>query len=447
MSSKNSNEKRGSQRKKPRYTNPKTTVYEFFGPLGVSLIMPGMVFMVLLSLIECNSSHCSPFIPNRNILTEWSNDISSLFTNTLFVDRAPIYAYIGWIAWLAALYVVLPGKMASGVQLRDGNKLQYPINGLSSAIVTFVALGGIVLLYGISPLVWVADNFSGIIVATMLVSTLQALILYLASFRGGIMLALGGNSGNPAYDFFMGRELNPRIGKLFDLKYFNELRPGIILWVVANICFVAKQYSDFGYVSNSMAIVVASQIFYAMDSLINESAVLTTMDITTEGFGWMLSFGDLSWLPSIYTLQARFLSFSPVNLSSSYCLFVSVVSVGGFLIFRLSNSQKNEFRSNPNSPKVSHLKHIQTKAGSRLLISGWWGMARHINYTGDWLLGLSQCLATSFITPYTYFFSAYFLALLLHRFARDEHKCKLKYGKDWDTYCSHVPYKFIPFIY
>ncbi|GCB83442.1 hypothetical protein scyTo_0023484 [Scyliorhinus torazame] len=43
-------------------------------------------------------------------------------------------------------------------------------------------------------------------------------------------LAPGGNSGNPIYDFFIGHELNPRIGS-FDLKYFCELRPGLIGWV------------------------------------------------------------------------------------------------------------------------------------------------------------------------------------------------------------------------
>lgn len=32
------------------------------------------------------------------------------------------------------------------------------------------------------------------------------------------------------YDFFTGHELNPRIGS-FDLKYFCELRPGLIGWV------------------------------------------------------------------------------------------------------------------------------------------------------------------------------------------------------------------------
>lgn len=28
------------------------------------------------------------------------------------------------------------------------------------------------------------------------------------------------------------------------------------------------------------------------------------MDITTDGFGFMLAFGDLSWVPFTYSLQA-----------------------------------------------------------------------------------------------------------------------------------------------
>lgn len=35
------------------------------------------------------------------------------------------------------------------------------------------------------------------------------------------------------------------------------------------------------------------QGLYVWDALYNERAILTTMDITTDGFGWMLAFGDL----------------------------------------------------------------------------------------------------------------------------------------------------------
>ncbi len=39
-----------------------------------------------------------------------------------------------------------------------------------------------------------------------------AAYLYASSFRGKKLLAAGGNTGNAVYDFFIGRELNPRCG-------------------------------------------------------------------------------------------------------------------------------------------------------------------------------------------------------------------------------------------
>ena len=39
------------------------------------------------------------------------------------------------------------------------------------------------------------------------------------------------------------------------------------------------------------------------DAVYQERAILTTMDITTDGFGFMLAFGDLAWVPFTYTLQ------------------------------------------------------------------------------------------------------------------------------------------------
>jgi len=30
---------------------------------------------------------------------------------------------------------------------------------------------------------------------------------------------------------------------------------------------------------------------------------------------------------------------------------------------------------------------------------------------------------------------------------RDEAKCRAKYGKDWDKYCSIVKYHIVPYVY
>ncbi len=48
-------------------------------------------------------------------------------------------------------------------------------------------------------------------------------------------------AGNGVYDFFIGRELNPRIGS-FDLKEFCELYPGLIGWLVIDLAMAYKQW-------------------------------------------------------------------------------------------------------------------------------------------------------------------------------------------------------------
>ena len=235
---------------------------------------------------------------------------------------------------------------------------------------------------------------------------------------------------------------------------------------------MAHQYKSYGYITDSILIVTVFQALYVMDALYNEPAILTTIDLTNDGFGLMLAFGDLVWVPFIYSLQARYLSVHPVILGPLYVTIVLGLQGLGYYIFRQSNSQKNAFRTNPNDPSVAHLKYIETASGSRLLTSGWWGTARHINYLGDWLMGWSYCLPTlaagykivpSVLTPgtrlvttegmagaaipITYFYMLYFAILLIHREMRDEEKCSRKYGKDWERYCKIVRWRIIPGIY
>lgn len=46
-----------------------------------------------------------------------------------------------------------------------------------------------------------------------------------------------------------------------------------------------------------------------------QEAVLTTMDIIHDGFGFMLAFGDLVWVPFVYSLQAFYLVLHPNEVS------------------------------------------------------------------------------------------------------------------------------------
>lgn len=321
--------------------------------------------------------------------------------------------------------------------------------GLYSLLITLTTAGAVHYYkpYGLD-LTWIADHHVQLCTSAIAFSCLLSVYLYVSSFKPGALLATGGNSRIALYDFFIGRELNPRVlgGKL-DLKYFCELRPGMFMWFLINAAAAARQQALHGAVDASMWLVLIFEGYYILDSVMNEKAILSTMDITMDGFGFMLAFGDLVWVPFMYSLQARYLSDFPQNPSWSWIAVIVGVGATGMYIFRGANSQKDTFRTNPADPAVAHLHTLQTAAGTKLITSGWWGLARHINYFGDWLMSVAWCLPCGFATPLVFFYPAYFAVLLIHRELRDEHKCAHKYGKDWDTYCSLVKYRIIPGIY
>ena len=321
------------------------------------------------------------------------------------------------------------------------------MNGLLVYVVILAAIAYSYFGLKLSVLGYVYDHFVEIMTASVVTSLVFSIILYAASHRSKMVLcAKGGNTGKTIYDFFIGRELNPRIGQ-FDLKEFCELYPGLIGWVVIDLAMACKQYEMQGHLTNSMILVCLFHAIYVADALYFEKAILTTMDIVHDGFGFMLAFGDLAWVPFTYTLQARYLVDYPKQLPNYFAAAVLVLQTVGYLAFRGANSQKDKFRRDPNSPRVKHIKYINTKRGTKLMVSGWWGIARHINYTADWMMGLSWCLCCGVDHIVPYFYAIYFGILLLHRDLRDGEACEKKYGADWEKYCKIVKYRLIPWVY
>lgn len=68
------------------------------------------------------------------------------------------------------------------------------------------------------------------------------------------------------YNFFIGRELNPRVGNL-DLKMFALLRLGLISWVALNSIYLMRHFKDMGPIPLAPGLIAAFQIFYVCDAL------------------------------------------------------------------------------------------------------------------------------------------------------------------------------------
>ncbi|CCD13117.1 unnamed protein product [Trypanosoma congolense IL3000] len=172
------------------------------------------------------------------------------------------------------------------------------------------------------------------------------------------------------------------------------------------------------------------------------------MDIVHDGFGFMLCFGDLAWVPFTYTLKTRFLAYNPVHVSPVVVGVSCLLTLVGYIIFRGSNNQKSQFRRNPKDEQNAGLRVLKTSSGKSLIISGYWGICRHPNYAGDWLMTLSWSLLTGFTSVVPYFQPLYFAALLIHRQLRDEEQMLGKYGAvDLKKFHNAVPYRLIPYVY
>jgi 7-dehydrocholesterol reductase len=100
--------------------------------------------------------------------------------------------------------------------------------------------------------------------------------------------------------------------------------------------------------------------------------------------------------------------------------------------------------------KIIRAKYTDDKGKQKesiLLVDGWWKIARHFHYTGEIIGALCWSLPALWENFMPYFYVMYLTVLLFHRARRDDVKCRIKYGKYWNEYCKHVPYKVIPGIF
>ncbi|KAL7462647.1 hypothetical protein ACHAXS_003024, partial [Conticribra weissflogii] len=167
-------------------------------------------------------------VANSEVMCPSCNDLWDLATCAIVICF--------WFLFQVLLERFLPCDLVQGAPLPDGsgNRLSYRINGHLAFWVTLlvaniawpswveISEGGetkSVLVFGRAPITWLYDNYSTLAFVTILWTFVLSTYLYFRSFGKGLLLAVGGNSGNPFYDYFMGRELNPRWGS-FDWKEF-----------------------------------------------------------------------------------------------------------------------------------------------------------------------------------------------------------------------------------
>lgn len=233
---------------------------------------------------------------------------------------------IFYLACIALLGALLPGKVYPGVKLRDGSVLQYKCNGLLITL-TFVSLTMIAHWKGYIDGAWVAEHIDELFVAANIFAVVLSVILFV---KGRV-------SRRPNWirkhsllrDFIMGTELNPFLFGL-NVKFFSY-RPAMMGWLLVNLSFLCKQYKTFGFITNRMCLYQLTTAWYILDYFVHEPKMLSTWDIIAEHFGFMLVWGDYVFIVFFF----RYVIFS-CRVLLSYLFFGKVVGshvLGLFLQF------------------------------------------------------------------------------------------------------------------
>ena len=114
---------------KPAELNPKTTHYEFFGPVGalfITVSVPAFTYALYFGCSEMSGGCPPPLDDVLPVIVASLSDIT--WWRSLWDPKAAI-AYLAWYAFCVATWAVLPGDWVEGTLIRDGTRKKYKING------------------------------------------------------------------------------------------------------------------------------------------------------------------------------------------------------------------------------------------------------------------------------------------------------------------------------
>ncbi|KAH8829895.1 ergosterol biosynthesis ERG4/ERG24 [Flagelloscypha sp. PMI_526] len=435
--------------------------YEFGGPWGVFAIMTGFPLLMYYLWI------CLWFYDGKLVHPSSVDNIQPFLWkmwNHVKTDASPnVYAwkvYSGNIFFQLFLASVMPGWKQEGLPVPSlGHKtLMYNCNAIWSLYATMITAA--CLHYtGTFRLTEIIDNYGHLMTVAMIWGFGVSFGMYFWAVATRTTIRM---SGNFLYDVFMGAILNPRIGSI-DLKMWAEVRvPWVIVFFLA-VSGACKQYEELGYVTPNMAFMCLATWFYINACAKGEELIPQTWDMYHEKWGFMVIFWNLAGVPFSYVYSVVYMASqdpSKYQFSTSTYVLMYTVLCTAYYIWDTSMAQKSHFKMETQGittfrktfPQLpwNHVKnptYIQTQHGNRLLTSGWWAYSRKPNYVADWTMAFCWGAIVGSASIIPYFYSVFFITVLIHRTTRDFERCAIKYGKDWEKYCQIVPAKFIPGIY
>ncbi|XP_076762650.1 lamin B receptor isoform X3 [Xylocopa sonorina] len=401
---------------------------EWGGWFGTFILIFLMPYVTILPQLMCTENECKfgyPKIP------------TSL---NYYIDLKIFTTYMSLLLFVTIISIIPIGRKIDGPDSRIG-RLQYRLNGFLCGLLSSIIFAACIYQeFELGDLI--VDNYLQFSISGWFLGLILSLLLFIKGGRAPVAnLNIYGSTNSVIYNFWQGREINPRIGPI-DFKIIL-FRTSMITTILINLSIATKAIEE-GDIYNlphlNIGVLLGTllQIIYAMDALFFESAMLTTFEIMYEGTGYMLCTSYMMY-PFLVTIATKYMLFHETQLTYHFVFPVFTFIIGYFL-YRISNLQKNEYRRNPLSPSLAQLETIPTIRGKKLIVSGLWGHVRHPNYLGNILMWWSIACISLACDILPYYYAIMCTGLLMHRAIRDNERCKVRYGLAWEQYVSRVKY-------
>jgi delta14-sterol reductase len=359
------------------------------------------------------------------------------------VILAGFLAPLGVYAIVMLLHLLLPARTVNGYvsDPATGKPYRYRLNGLAVFLLT-IALWVLACSAG-----WLTWDFFW---TTRWQGLAGACILGVLFTLGVVLPARSSGKGLLA-DLFLGRAENPRwfAGRL-DAKLWLYLA-GATMLALNLFSFAAHHRLAFPRdPSPGVTLYVALFSYFLCDYLVFERVHLYTYDFFAERVGFKLGWGCLVFYPYFYGIGLWSVADLPnPHAPAAFFAAAALLFFAGWILARGANLQKYRFKRDAGAKFLGLVAPVALSHGNnRLLVSGFWGAARHINYLGELLMAVGLTLALGYpgrFAPWLY--PLYYLALLIPRQWDDDRRCAAKYGALWNAYKARVPWRIVPGIY
>jgi protein-S-isoprenylcysteine O-methyltransferase Ste14 len=350
-----------------------------------------------------------------------------------------------WIVYalILLLHLLLPARNVVGY-VRDpirGELLRYRLNG---PLVLSLAAG-----------LWALAGETGWLSWDWLYlrrwSALAGSCVAGLAFSAAMVLSERSEQRSFLADLYAGRSENRQFfGGRVDAKMYLYLA-GATMLALNVLSFVAHHILRYG-AGTSPGVVLYGVLFlwFVIDYLVFENVHLYTYDIFAERVGFKLGWGCLTFYPYFYAVGLWATAELPNPHVPGWLLAVyAALFFGGWVLSRGANMQKYLFKTEPERSLLGIIKPRALRDGEHaLLYSGFWGVARHINYLGEVLMAIGLTLVLGRPAVWlVWLYPLYYVALLFPRERADERRCAVKYGALWTEYVRRVPRRIIPGLY